>query len=63
MALDRRGSRVRADIPRAALRAAPVVRILGLPAWAALLLLATSACASSDSGAPVSSTEPDLTLH
>ena len=63
MALDRRGSPVRADIPRAALRAAPVVRILGVPAWATLLLLVTSACASSGNTFPVGSTEPDRALY
>ncbi len=63
MALDRRGSRVRADIPRAALRAALVARILGVPLWATLLLLVTSACASSGSTFPVGSAEPDLALY
>ena len=62
MAFHRRGSRVRADIPRAALRAAPLVRILGVPAWAILLLLVTSACASSPNGFPVGSAEPDRAL-
>ena len=68
MALDRGGSRVRAGNPRAARRAAPVVRILGVPlgfpTWATLLLLATSACAtSSGNGFPVGSAEPDRALY
>ena len=63
MALDRRGSRVRADNPRAALRAAPVVRILGVPAWATLLLLVTSACATSGNAFPVGSAGADRALY
>ena len=63
MALDRRDSPVRADIPRTALRTAPVVRTLGVPAWATLLLLVTSACASSGNTFPVGSAEPDQALY
>ena len=63
MALERRGSRVRADNPRAALRAAPVARILGVPAWATLLLLVTSACASSDNVVPVGAAGADRALY
>ncbi len=63
MALDRRGSRVKADIARAALRVAPVVRTLGVPAWATLLLLVTSACASSGNTFPVGSAGADQALY
>ena len=63
MALERRGSRVRADNPRAALRAAPVARILGVPAWATLLLLVTSACASNDNVVPVGLAGADRALY
>ena len=63
MALERRGSRVKADNPRAALRAAPVARILGVPAWATLLLLVTSACASSDNVVPVGAAGADRALY
>ena len=63
MTLDRRGSRVRADNPRADLRAAPVVRMLGVPAWATLLLLVTSACASSGNALPVGLAGADRALY
>ena len=63
MALNRRGSRVRADNPRAALRTAPVVRILRVPAWATLLLLVTSACASSDNPLPLGAAGADQALY
>ena len=63
MAPDRCGSRVRADNPRAARRAAPVVRILGVPAWATLLLLVTSACASSDTPLPLGAAGADRALY
>ena len=63
MAINRRGSRVRADNPRAALRTAPVVRILRVPAWATLLLLVTSACASSDNPLPLGAAGADLALY
>ena len=62
-ALDRPGSRVRTGNPRAALRAAPVVRTLGVPAWATLLLLVTSACASSPNVLPVGSAGADQALY
>ena len=63
MALNRRSSRVRAGNPRAALRVAPVVRILGAPAWATLLLLVTSACASSPNAFPVGLAGADRALY
>ena len=63
MALERRGSGVRADNPRAALRATPVARILGVPVWATLLLLVTSACASSDNVVPVGAAGADRALY
>ena len=63
MALERHGSRVRADHPRAARRAAPVARILGVPAWATVLLLVTSACASSDNTVPVGVAGADRALY